>query len=361
MSPVAYYDPLSEPPPRADVAMRRVVRNAAHIARMRLLTHDTYEIVVVCAPGSAPLQGFAGQFATLEVAGVRHPRPYSFARDPHAERPGEHTFHIRLVPGGAMSAWLAAGDRTGAAVEIAGPLGGFALDDSALPMLVIAGGSGMSAVKALLEAACRRQQPRACFFLYGARTQVDLHSTEEIAQLASRWCRTHRFQFVPVLSEEPSASGWTGARGLVTEHLRSHYLERSVLQPGQLRAWLCGPPPMVEAGRNLLLAAGVPDSRVLCDIFTDARSPAPSIDNSRCMLCDECLLVRPVADCIVETASVEVAPDGTLRGYSPIAPTRTAGLYYHSLLVDPARCIRCHACVHACPHDAITAGMDAPA
>ena len=209
------------PVPSGAVNARRVIRLPAHVAGVRPLTHDTYEVVVVTATGSPPLDARAGQFATLEVRGVARPRPYSFARDPRDEAPGHYTFFIRTVPDGEFSAWLRDGDHTGEAMTIAGPIGAFTLDDGGLPMLLLAGGSGLSAVKALAEEACRRQLPRDCLFLYGARSRDDLYMQDEIAALARRWQHDHRLELVQVLSDEGLDSAWSGARGLVTDHLRA--------------------------------------------------------------------------------------------------------------------------------------------
>ena len=342
-------DPLSLPAPNPAISMRRVLRIPGRIARMRALTHDTYEVVVASAAGSPPLHARAGQFATLTVMGMKQPRPYSFARDPRSETPGEHTFYLRLVPGGEMSMWLAACDRIGESVELTGPLGAFTLDDSRMPMLLLAGGSGMSAVKALAEEACRRQLQRDCLFLYGARTRADLYAEAEIADLIRRWSRGHRLRFVQVLSHEPRDSAWTGARGLVTDYLRTHFLGREDWTKGSFKAWLCGPPPMVDAGVAALRQHGLSASHIHLDVFADLRSPAPVIDDRQCALCDECLLVRPVADCIVEISATSGA-----QGHTRLAPLKTAGLYYNSLMIDESRCIRCYACLKACPHGAIS-------
>lgn len=349
-------DPLELPEPSAAINARRVTRSQGHIARMRALTHDTFEVVVACSAPHGTIAARAGQFATLKVEGVELPRPYSFARDPRLEAPGEYRFYIRLVAGGEMSSWLTARDRSGTAIEITGPLGAFLLDDSDAPMLLIAGGSGLSAVKALAEEACRRQQARDCLFLHGARTAADLYAAREIAQLAADWHPQHRFEFVQVLSEEPAASGWSGARGLVTEYLRQRYLAPGALATATLRAWLCGPPPMVEAGLAVLRDAGVPATHIRRDVFEDARSPAPVIDNRQCVLCDECLLVMPVAHCIVEA---QPATGQHAMDYAPIVPGHSSGLYYNSLRIDAEQCIRCYACVNACPHGAISPSFSA--
>ncbi len=347
-------DPLRPPQPRAAIRTPRVVRNRATIVSQRDLTHDTFEVVVRCAAGSPPLYAQAGQFAALGFPGIARPRPYSFARDPRAEQPGEHTFYIRVVPGGEVSQWLAAGDRSGAAIEIAGPLGSFGLNAASNTMICIAGGSGMSAIMALLQQACREQQARDCYFFYGARTPADLYAEEELAALARQWHQRHVFEFVQVLSDEAEDSDWRGARGLVTEYIKRAGLDSGRLDCTDAAAFLCGPPPMIDAGCALLTAAGMAADAIYRDVFEDARSPAPVIDNRRCVLCDECLLVKPVENCIVETAGLALDAGGRVKGIQALRPAHSSGLYYNTLFINERECIRCYACVSACPHGAIS-------
>ena len=68
-------DPLSPPAPMGALSTRRVVVNDAEIASMRALTHDTFEIVVRCAPGGPPIFARAGQFLTLKFPGIDKPAP----------------------------------------------------------------------------------------------------------------------------------------------------------------------------------------------------------------------------------------------------------------------------------------------
>ena len=347
-------DPLRLHQPSADIRTRRIAVNRATILSQVELTHDTYELVVACAEDSDIIHASAGQFVTLRFPGITQPRPYSLARDPAAEAPGTHTFFIRLVPDGEVSAWLAAGNRSGTEIEIAGPLGGFGLDDSSDPMICIAGGSGMSAIMALIEHACTNQLQRDCYFFYGARTQADLYCDKEIGAVAACWHPEHRFTFVQVLSEEAPDSDWTGAHGFVTDHIDEHWIQAGRIDPGKASAFFCGPPPMIEAGGKMLINSGMPQTRIFRDVFEDARSPAPVIDNRNCVLCDECLLVKPVENCIVETSGINLGSDGKIDGFHPIKPTHSSGLYYNSLFIDESQCIRCYACVNACPHDAIS-------
>ena len=125
------------------------------------------------------------------------------------------------------------------------------------------------------------------------------------------------------------------------------------------KAFFCGPPPMIDAGAKVLKEAGVSEESMFFDKFEDARSPAPVIDNSKCVLCDECLLVKPTADCIVETAKLgDVKENGKFADIKRIDPAFTSGLYYNTLYINEDKCMRCYACVHACPHKAISPNYD---
>ena len=346
-------DPLRLPQPNGDIRTRRIAINRATIVSQRALTHDTYEVVVACADGQA-IPASAGQFVTLRFPGITLPRPYSLARDPNAESTGQHTFFIRLVPNGEVSAWLKAEDRSGIEIEIAGPLGAFGIDEADTPMVCIAGGSGMSAILALIENACSDQVRRDCFFFYGARTQADLYCEKEINEIAANWHPDNTFKFVQVLSEEPTGSDWPGPRGFVTEHVNKDWIQTGRISARDASAFFCGPPPMIETGANMLIQSGMPQGRIFRDVFEDARSLAPVINNRKCVLCDECLLVKPVDKCIVETSGLELNGNGHVDGFRPINPAHSSGLYYNSLFIDESQCIRCYACVNACPHDAIS-------
>ena len=256
--------------------------------------------------------------------------------------------------------------RVGKPITVSGPLGKFMLDDSDRPMLCVAGGSGMSAIFAILEHAAARNTKRDAVFLYGARTQKDLYMLDEIRQFEKHWHPDAAFSFIPVLSEEPEDSDWQGARGFVADHMARHCLGQGGMQPDDIVAYFCGPPPMINMGVDLLAKAGVPAESIRYDKFEDATSPAPVIDNSKCVLCDECLLVKPLADCIVEVSAlypkdrrhVEDGRNAGFASYRRISPLETSGLYYNSLYIDENECIRCYACVDICPADAIDPNND---
>jgi formate dehydrogenase major subunit len=73
-----------------------------------------------------------------------------------------------------------------------------------------------------------------------------------------------------------------------------------------------------------------------------------------CVLCDECLKVKPVEGCIVEIASLLRDEEGRVLGYTKVEKGGTDSLYYNRLWIDQSQCIRCGRCEAVCPVNAIT-------
>ena len=131
-------------------------------------------------------------------------------------------------------------------------------------MVCIAGGSGLAPLVSVLEDMRKHRIRRACTLLFGARTQSDLYALDQIAGIAEAW--PEPFRFVPVLSQEPAASRWTGARGKVTDFIALH---GAATPWAEVEGYLCGPPPMINAGIERLVSLGMPLQRIHYEKFTD--------------------------------------------------------------------------------------------
>ncbi len=259
--------------PRSDVRVavtlaeepaRPRVRGA--IIEQRKLTHDITHLTVQLA---RRLDYRAGQFANLSLDSMPDlARSYSFASPARAD--GQVSFTIRKVPGGRLSTRIHDTELVGQEVHVDGPHGDFWLRPAKAPLLMIAGGSGLAPILAMLEEEASRGGKRDVTLLFGARAERDLHALDRIAALLRGWQGS--FRFVPVLSDEPGAA-WTGERGLVTDRLPE------LLEPGA-HAYLCGPPGMIDRALEVLRAHGVPREHVHFDRFTtlaDQRATAPEL------------------------------------------------------------------------------------
>jgi p-cymene monooxygenase electron transfer component len=235
-----------------------VIRQAAVLTLVEDLTHDIKRLVWRI---ETPLRWRAGQYVDVRWNGGGEHRSYSLATAPNAEGSTELATFVRHVPGGRFTDLLFDGDIGAATFELEGPQGTFWLREGKGPIVCIAGGSGLAPVLSLLRDAANRRVRRDCILLFGARAQRDLYASQEIAAIRSAW--TAGFDYWPILSEE-SADGIRA--GMVTDHVPAALAR---LGDGA-QAYMCGPPPMIDAGIKALTANGVALGDLHYDKFTDA-------------------------------------------------------------------------------------------
>ena len=155
------------------------------VKKVTSLTHDIMELTLEV--DGHEHTGAAGQYSEVLVKQVGSTRSYSFAKAPQNENSNELTFYIRNVPKGRFSRWLFGKDPTGQKIEVNTPYGSFYYRDGKGTMVCIAGGSGMSAVKAVLEQAAIDQVQRDAVFLFGARTQEDIYCQAELEEIQKKF------------------------------------------------------------------------------------------------------------------------------------------------------------------------------
>jgi phenol hydroxylase P5 protein len=212
-----------------------------------------------------PIHFQAGQYVQLEIPGLGQSRAFSIANAPAAvERGGEVELNVRIVAGGAGTTALHQRVGVGDRLRLSGPYGRFFVRKSApLPMVFMAGGSGLSSPRSmildLLDGGCT--QPIT--LVYGQRTRDELYYDAEFRQLAARH---PNFSYVPALSHEPEGSGWDGARGYVHEAAKAHF---GASFAGH-KAYLCGPPPMVEACIGALMQGRLFERDIYTEKFLSA-------------------------------------------------------------------------------------------
>jgi propane monooxygenase reductase subunit len=224
------------------------------------LTHDI-RLLRLKVEDDEPFSFRPGQYVDIRIPGHEEEhRSFSMANTTSV--PDELEFMIKLYPGGRFSGLLqdesvSVGDE----LEVTGPYGVFTLRSSSPRRLVfIGGGAGMAPILCLLRAMAEDGVERPATYYYGARTPTDLFHLEELEELGRR---LPGFTFVPALSEASDGDGWAGESGLITE-----VVDRLEDDLAEVDAYLCGPPPMVDAAIALLEAKGVPEEHIYFDKFT---------------------------------------------------------------------------------------------
>ena len=220
------------------------------------------EIVEVAVQLPTPIDFHPGQYFdwTIPTKGVK--RTFSAASAPESEL---LRFHVRIYPDGIASSYVRDVLRVGDVVEVTGPFGHFALSDNIhRPAIFVAGGTGFAPIRSILEAAIGRKDPRSVRLFYGARTADTLYCSTD----ADRWREVlPDFQFYPALSDEPTECGIDVFTGNVTD-----LLEREL--GGEVfgaEAYLCGPPPMIDAAIDVLLSKGMDKEDIFYDKFLPAK------------------------------------------------------------------------------------------
>lgn len=199
----------------------------------------------------------AGQYINLHIPGLDEARAFSLANAPGDANRIE--LHVRLVEGGAGTGYIHEKMKVGDKVSFAAPFGRFFVRKSfEKPMIFIAGGSGLSSPKSmvldLLEEGCTL--PITLF--HGVRTVNDLYCDELFRALAEEH---DNLTYVPALSEGADGDGWDGGRGFINEVAERHFEG----QFGGHQAYLCGPPPMIEASIRTLMKGRLFEK----DIYTE--------------------------------------------------------------------------------------------
>ena len=115
-------------------------------------------------PQNTPFRFHPGQYVNIKIPGSDTVRSYSMASDPAS--PEALEFHIRLLPDGQMSNLVRANGLPGTRLEIAGPKGVFYLREGDQPVLMIAGGTGLAPMVAMLRA--MKGQSRHVVLCFGA-------------------------------------------------------------------------------------------------------------------------------------------------------------------------------------------------
>jgi propane monooxygenase reductase subunit len=222
------------------------------------VTHDMRHLVVKLVEPDE-VKFFPGQYMDFEIPGTDQTRSFSMANTPGRE--GRFEFVIKVYPDGLFSEHLATKLAVGDRLDVEGPFGTFTLRESHnSPIVFLGGGAGMAPVLGLLRSMAERGMDRQAVFYYGARGQRDLCFEEELRELESK---IPGFRYVPALSEPAADDEWAGEVGLITEVLKRNEPDLSGRD-----AYVCGPPPMVDAAIPVLTALGVPEQNIFYDKFT---------------------------------------------------------------------------------------------
>jgi ferredoxin-NADP reductase len=203
----------------------------------------------------------AGQHLDVRLTaedGYQAQRSYSIASAPD----GPLAITVERLDDGEVSPYLVDVAREGDRFEVRGPIGGYFVwdGDDERPLLLVAGGSGVVPLTAMLRHRAAIDSAAPARLLVSSRTLEDVIYREELDALAAR---SEGLQVFHTLTRA-QPSGWTGY---------SRRIDRGLLQEvawpadADAHVFVCGPTRFVDAAADGLVGLGYDPQRVRTERF----------------------------------------------------------------------------------------------
>lgn len=234
-------------------------------SRVTSMTRPAADVAVLQLqlPATETFKFYAGQYVELILKDGKR-RSYSMANPPHSAAALE--LHIRHLPGGLFTDHVfgvgATQMKEREILRIEGPLGSFFLrEDSDLPIVMLASGTGFAPIKAIIEHMVHQGIKRPVTLYWGGRRPADLY----MHALAQSWASTlPNFTYVPVISDALAEDAWTGRTGFVHKAVMEDFPDLAGHQ-----VYACGAPIVVDSARREFVAhCKLPDDAFFADSFT---------------------------------------------------------------------------------------------
>jgi ferredoxin-NADP reductase len=217
----------------------------------------TFSLYVTDWPGHV-----AGQHVDIRLTGedgYQAQRSYSIASPPEDAL---IALTVARVDNGEVSPYLLDDVRAGDKFELRGPIGGYFVwtISETRPLQLIAGGSGIAPLMAMLRHRERRDDHRPTVLVYSSRTAGDVIYREELEAMARR---DRDLRIVHTLtSTQPR--GWTGYRRRIDRSMLAESCFTPEMRPS---TFVCGPTPFVETASRLLVELGLPPLSIKTERF----------------------------------------------------------------------------------------------
>jgi 3-ketosteroid 9alpha-monooxygenase subunit B len=241
-------------------AVQRRLFHPLRVGRIIEETHDAKSIVFEIPPHLRDVFTYeAGQFLTLEVAhaGGTLRRCYSLASCPCSE--SEHKVTVKRVTDGRISNWVNDHLKPGDLVSVLPPEGRFVLGTSEAPLMLFAGGSGITPVISLMKAALATRS-RAIKLVYANRDERSIIFRRELEEIARR----HPAR-VSIVHRLDDVHGFLKPSDVAP-----------LLASRDADCYMCGPGPFMDAVERGLMDAGIPSERVHIERFVSPSDAKPA-------------------------------------------------------------------------------------
>lgn len=213
-----------------------------------------------------PIEFQAGQYINLQLPDIEGIRAFSIANPP--SEIGIVELHVRKVEGGAATSYIHNELKVGDEMALSGPYGQFFVRKSdAQNVIFIAGGSGLSSPQSMIIDLLEQGETRTIYLFQGARDVAELYNREKFEDLTKEY---PNFRYIPALNAPKPEDQWTGFTGYVHEAVANYFENKC----SGHKAYLCGPPPMIDAAISTLMQSRLFEKDIHTERFLSAADGA---------------------------------------------------------------------------------------
>ena len=196
----------------------------------------------------------AGQYAELYIGGCKE-KHFSMANSPNT---GELEFHIKTLDGGEISNYVKNHLKLGEIITVKGPYGNAYLREKHRgPIIAVAGGTGLAPILSIVEYSQEINMKQPINIYYGAQSQQELYFIQQLNKMIKA---NNNLKFYPVILEK--SNNKSIRQGLVTDAIIE-----DINDFDGYKAYLAGPPKMVEAAEKILTSKGIRKVDIHSDAF----------------------------------------------------------------------------------------------
>lgn len=237
-------------------------RLAWQLAEVRDIVVETYRVKSLLLHVAGWQGHQPGQHVDIRLTaedGYQAQRSYSIASPPKDEL---LALTVERVDNGEVSPYLVGDLRGGDQFELRGPIGGYFVwtADMGGPLCLIAGGSGIAPLMAMLRHRAQRNSRVPAVLLYSSRSLEDVIYRKELNAMARG---DPHLRVVNTLTRR-QPEGWTGHGRRVDKALLAEVCFPSEQSP---KIFVCGPTPFVEDVSKLLVELGNDPSTIKTERF----------------------------------------------------------------------------------------------
>lgn len=223
------------------------------IINLKKITQDVF-IINLKIVNKEIIEFKAGQYAELYIGNCKE-KHFSMANSPNTS---ELEFHIKTLDGGEVSNYVKNNLKVGDIIKVKGPYGNAHLREKHKgPIIAVAGGTGLAPILSIVKYSQEIGMKQPINVYYGSQTEEELYFVDQFEKMLRV---NDNLKFFPVVIEESK-----------NKNIRKGFVTDAVIQDIKdfdgYKAYLAGPPKMVEVAEEILTSKGIRKVDIHSDAF----------------------------------------------------------------------------------------------